>query len=486
MSRKHDLTGETYGRLSVIKEGKTQVSASGKSKARMWVCQCECGTVKEVSQKHLKSGATVTCGCGKREPKERVDISGQVFGKWTAIHRVEGTKISAWLCKCDCGNEGEVRLAALNNGSSTGCGCWRGEQKMDLSGNVFGEWTVLHEDLEKSTGQERWWISECSCGFIKSQSQGALTSGSSKSCGRHLGVDLVGKTFKNFTVLEEGEPAVTKSKTSRRWVCKCNNCGVNKLVYQGNLTHGSVACECQNKHPQVLAGAKYGRLTTIERNAGSGSARWSCICECGNLTSVLAEDLKTGNTKSCGCYKRDVTVKRNTEIMTKHGLSEHPLYKIWNEMVRRCHNPQSTSYSYYGARGISVCEEWRDDVAAFINWAEKESNWKEGLTIERIDVNGNYEPSNVTWDTFYIQAINTRVGSNNKSGYRGVGFVKSSKQWRARITHLDKQHQLGLFDNIDEAVEARQLGEIQYFKRLTPGAVPISQRVINELNKLTD
>lgn len=160
-----------------------------------------------------------------------------------------------------------------------------------------------------------------------------------------------------------------------------------------------------------LVGKKYGRWTVIEYLGGQ---KWLCKCECGNTSAVKTGHLNMGASKSCGC----LGVERRRQAVVTHGYSQTNLYKVWNSMKQRCGNKNNSGYKDYGGRGISVCKEWADDAKVFCDWAIK-NGYKQGLSIDRINNDGNYEPANCRWTTRKVQVNNQRLHAGI-SGTRGV------------------------------------------------------------------
>ncbi|UOQ48134.1 hypothetical protein MUN88_19135 [Gracilibacillus caseinilyticus] len=159
-----------------------------------------------------------------------------------------------------------------------------------------------------------------------------------------------------------------------------------------------------------LKGGQFGKLTVIERAENrKGRSYWRCICECETVKEVRGSALTSGNTKTCGCSKR----KHNKT----HGMSHLRLYKTWTHMMGRCYSENYHNFANYGGRGVTVYEPWKDfimfyrDVVHMYNEHALQHGEKE-TTLDRIDSNGNYEPSNVRFATYEVQANNRR---NNKS-----------------------------------------------------------------------
>lgn len=178
-----------------------------------------------------------------------------------------------------------------------------------------------------------------------------------------------------------------------------------------------------------MIGEKFGRLTVLKElpERKHGGKVYRCQCDCGNTVDVRKDILKSGNTKSCGCLQREkasITAKNKRT----HGQSKTRLYGIYHHIINRCYNENVRNYSNYGKRGIKVCDEWLHNFQAFYEWAMN-NGYRETLTIDRINVNGNYEPSNCRWATPKQQSNNRR--SSILLTYNGE--TKTIKQWAEKL-----------------------------------------------------
>lgn len=230
-------------------------------------------------------------------------------------------------------------------------------------------------------------------------------------------IDLTGKKFGRLTVTARAK----NSKDGRTmWHCICD-CGAERVVSGKSLRNGHTqSCGCLAKEINSArslidhTGDQFGMLTVISRSDdyvspnGKHHVRWLCRCDCGNEAIVDTCQLTQGKTKSCGCLHSRYLQLGNI----KHGGRYDRLYKVYANMKNRCYNQNADDYQYYGARGIRICDEWLNDYAAFKTWALNsgydEDAEKFSCTIDRIDVNGNYEPSNCRWTDMKTQSQNRR------------------------------------------------------------------------------
>lgn len=185
----------------------------------------------------------------------------------------------------------------------------------------------------------------------------------------------------------------------------------------------------KRKQFKSLVGERFGRLTVIsltDKRVGKDRV-WQCKCDCGTVKDIAGRNLKRGFSKSCGCYKQEVFL----DMATTHGKSGSKLYHIRKGMIRRTTVPEDERYAYYGAKGVKVCDEWLDEEKGldnFCNWATN-NGYEDGLTIERIDYNGNYEPSNCKWATPLEQGSNK--SNNVYHTFNGETFTAT--EWSRRL-----------------------------------------------------
>lgn len=177
-----------------------------------------------------------------------------------------------------------------------------------------------------------------------------------------------------------------------------------------------------------ITGQRFGKLTVInkEKNDKRGEARWLCQCDCGKSTIALSSHIRNYRIRSCGCLSR----KNKFLYESKYGNSTdyERLYHIFNGMRTRCYNPKDINYKNYGGRGIKICDEWLEDFFKFMDWS-MQNKYQNNLTIDRIDVNGNYEPNNCRW-------INIKEQENNRRDnvfLKHKGKIKTLKQWAETI-----------------------------------------------------
>ena len=196
------------------------------------------------------------------------------------------------------------------------------------------------------------------------------------------------------------------------------------------------------KKIEVLSGTKINFFTVIkEVEVKKEKRRFLCECECGTQKEVSLNSLRTKKTISCGCKK------------IKHGDCFTRLYKIWNGIKRRCLTPTCSIYYKYGAKGITICDEWHDYLN-FKKWALS-NGYKDSLTIDRIDGQKSYTPDNCRWTDYTAQNTNLGMLKNNTSGYKGVSWSKKDRKWQVVISIKNKSVRVGGFSDIIEACKAR-------------------------------
>lgn len=174
-----------------------------------------------------------------------------------------------------------------------------------------------------------------------------------------------------------------------------------------------------------LTGKKFGRLTVLKQEGKykNGAKLWLCICECGKEKHIAGTHLTNKKIRSCGCLLQETTIKRNKVEKRKHGKRNTRIYHTWRSMKDRCLNKNNDAYPRYGGRGIKICEEWLEFIP-FYEWAMA-NGYRDDLTLDRKDNDGDYEPSNCRWVTMKLQANNRR--SNKKITYNNE--TKTIAEW---------------------------------------------------------
>lgn len=262
-----------------------------------------------------------------------------------------------------------------------------------------------------------------------------------------------------FGMLEVIKRDGTTSDGEATWICKCD-CGNIKSIRGSVLVkkNGTKSCGCLIGNPVDLTGDRYGTLTVIKQSENKGKKKmWLCRCDCGNEVIVSGGNLRNGHTQHClECGYKLMGTSRTT-----HGKSKHPLFGVWADIIARCEDEKEKAYKDYGGRGISICEEWRKDFQKFYDWS-MENGYKKGLQIDRINNDGNYEPSNCRWVTRIVNANNKR--SNKFIEHNGER--KTIAEW-ARYYNVNYKNLWGNLsrgDSLEEAVRRIKMGDRSHRK----------------------
>lgn len=245
---------------------------------------------------------------------------------------------------------------------------------------------------------------------------------------------------------------VRDEEAKQKWWVKCH-CG-NKFKVEPYkiISKKKKSCGCLTKS-SLQPGDIFNGMELIEHlepNKPKSKSSWKILCYCGKVFTGLAQNVYSGATKSCGCSR------------FSHSGSNTRLYSIWLNMRRRCSETTNIHYEHYGGKGIKVCDAWNEDFSSFRDWSLL-NGYSEKLTIDRIDGDKNYEPSNCRWAGKTLQARNKKANRKSKSGILGVTWNKKEKKWHSRISVGKDSFHLGTHIELKEAIEARREAEIKYW-----------------------
>jgi hypothetical protein len=296
----------------------------------------------------------------------------------------------------------------------------RGRLDPDVTGMRFSRWLVMERGPYAAKGEPRWWC-RCECGTVVLVLVRNLRNGLSPNC-RPCGLraaharrdkssykgrpqeDLTGQCFGSWTVLEPRRPR----NSLPQWLCRCA-CGKQSTISTSNLRKGVSqrcrSCALRARHEQArgpdLTGQRFGTRIVLERRKKyTCNDYWLTRCECGAQDLVAGWSLRNGKRRAClRCNNRVGHAKT-------HGQSRKPEYRAWGSMIARCTNPRVNNFGDYGGRGITVCPRWRASYEDFL--ADVGSRPGPEYSLDRIDVNGHYEPHNVRWATRGVQNRNRR------------------------------------------------------------------------------
>lgn len=333
----------------------------------------------------------------------------------------------------------------------------------DFIGYKFNDWEVI--DWVKGK-KEIEWICRCKCGNIKQQKVDNIKNGRSKKCKE---CSIKEKRKKE----EPKEEKILKLRFNNHLNWTEDNTFIG--TYKNFLKECKKRKEIKDKEKEIRQkeelnkdlGKKYGKLTVIEIiKPKKGNTKWRCKCDCGNEYIGIGKYIKYGNIKSCGCIAREL---QENAIVYKR------IYKIFIGMIERCYNPNNKNFKNYGGRGIKVCEEWKKNPRKFIDWAYKngynEKAKRGECTIDRIDVNGNYEPNNCRWVDMKIQSKNKRRSGRIGKKYNIYGKEMTLKEIKEKygISQQLFNYRIKKGMRNEEAVETKKMQGIKYTKRLEKG-----------------
>ena len=389
----NDLIGQKFGRLTILSAKHDKDDSL--HPCIICTCQCECGSVKEYRYERLKKGHTKSCGCIQKI--ELDNLIGQKFGRLTVVAANRKKKTTRWriycICECECGTIKEIAYDSLRTGETISCGCLR---LIDAAKN--------HPERSKKALYKIWQGMKDRCYNPNSSSYKYYHDNGITICDEWLNsLDQ----FVKWSLNNNYSPALT----------------LDRIDYKGNYEPSNcrwVTFKTQNNN-------KENNLYITIDNCKRSLSQW---CEIYQIEYDLVRhriiDLKWDPQRALTAPIRAMTYN-----------SDNKLRNIWNGMKGRCYTTSNLSYPRYGGKGITICDEWRNSFETFERWALANGYTNE-LTLDRINNDGNYEPSNCRW-------VNAKVQNNNRTNNINITINNETKtlaQWcevyqiNYKIVHL--------------------------------------------------
>ncbi len=362
-----DLTGLVFDRWTVLRE-----ASNGK-----WHCRCECGKSKVVNGQNLRNGVTKSCGCLHREIISKLkrmyfDEDQPTLQSWKAMRT-----------RCDDKNYPGYGAAGITYAPE-----WEDFFKFKADMGL----RPVSTSLDRIDPKGNYEPDNCRWADLTTQANNKTTN-------KYISFAGVVKTETQWARLLPAMMVVLRAKLHREWLPAIVPVASTSILTEASLVFAAFP---PTKKFIDITGQRFARLLVLgfagrERK----HSKWFCKCDCGSITKVSANQLRTDSTKSCGCLKDETTSKRNTT----HGMCGTPEYIAYGNMKMRCYNPNDARYSDYGGRGIKVCERWHKFENFLADMGLKPSP---AHSLDRIDFNGDYCPENCRWETDLIQAQNRR------------------------------------------------------------------------------